>query len=745
MAFFFSPRLAALSPQDLQRLLATAQLQHRSGDLAQAESCYLTLLEALPGNADLWHLAGVLAFQQGRIDPAIERYQKAIELKPGFGQALNNLGIAHKLAGRLQNAADAFSAALEADPNYAPAAYNLGLLREAIGDSKGAEFAYRTALKTRPDWIAALGNLGNLLRRGRRPAEADIELSRAAKLAPEDADALGNLALLRIDQGRLAEARALAERAAALAPSTAAWWEAAGTAARLQADVDTAIAHLERAATLAPGDAALLLELALAQEAAAETAAARATLSRVTSALPDWQRPRWSEALLLPRIPLSEAEAQASLQAFDAGLERLWSGLDLHTPASLDGALEAACSVLPFGLHYLPGNHRGRQDRFGDLVSRVTRAKFPTLAAPMHPRARDGRRIRVGFVSSHLRNHVVERYFGRFITGLDGAEFERFVWSTSGVEDDRTRAIASSVEHFHGGERDVGEIAEEIRGTALDVLVYLDIGLDPRSGVLASLRLAPVQAALAGHPVTTGLDSVDVFLGGEAIEPPDADAHYRERLVRLPGLGAWPRRCEEPGDGRWAQALASDGRPLLFCLQNLAKLRPSFDDVLARIAKESGARLVFFDRGARLTRRFAARIQQAFAARGAPSSGLHIEPVHPYANFVAGLAHTTLILDTPGFTGGGTSLDALGAGAAVLAFDGETARGRQTSAMLGMLGCDELVAETDPDYVERAVRLSRGEGLDDLRERIRAGSARLFDGTEAVTAFAALLRDPAAT
>ncbi|HST02040.1 MAG TPA: tetratricopeptide repeat protein, partial [Usitatibacter sp.] len=720
--------------------LATAQLHHRSGDLAQAEACYLTLVEALPGNADLWHLAGVLAFQQGRIPPAIERYRKAVALKPGFVQALNTLGIAHKLAGEMQLAADAFAGALQADPSYASAAYNLGLLREAVGDDPGAEQAYRMALQTRPDWAAARGNLGNLLRRAGRLAEADAELAQAAQLAPQDADALGNLALLRIEQGRHAEGRSLAERAAALAPSVARWREAIGSAARLQGDVDGALVNLEQAAALAPDDAALLLELALAQEAGAETAAARASLDRVVSLEPDWQRPRWTRSLLLPRVPEGDAEIEAALQGFDANLEALASGLRLDSAPSIDDALDAACAVLPFGLHYLAGEHRERQERFSDLVARVARAKFPLLAADMEPSPRGGRRVRVGFVSSHLRNHVVERYFGRFITDLDAGSFERFVWSTSGVEDERTRAIAAAVEHFHPGERGIGVIANEIRDAALDVLVYLDIGLDPRSGVLASLRLAPVQAALPGHPVTTGLESIDAFLASDAIEPEDAPSHYRERLVRLPGLGAWPRRCEEAGDGRWAQALVPGDKPLFFCLQNLAKVQPSFDDTLARIVAASGARLVFFDRGSRLTRRFAARLAKSFQRHGAPAASIHIEPVHPYADFVAGLAHATLVLDTPGFSGGGTSLDALGAGAAVLTLEGAEARGRQTSGMLKLMGCEELVAANPSDYVSRAEALARGEGLTEARERIRERSPRLFDGRKALEGFAAFLR-----
>ena len=51
---------------------------------------------------------------------------------------------------------------------------------------------------------------------------------------------------------------------------------------------------------------------------------------------------------------------------------------------------------------------------------------------------------------------------------------------------------------------------------------------------LASLRLAPAQATSWGHPTTSGLPSIDYFLSSELMEPPNADEHYTERLIRLP-------------------------------------------------------------------------------------------------------------------------------------------------------------------------------------------------------------------
>ena len=400
--------------------LAQAQALHREGHLAEAERVYLQLTQDAPGNPDLIHLLGVLSFQQGNAAAAIERYRAALAIKRNFPQAHNNLAIALKSAGRLDEAAASFAMALETRPDYAEAAYNLGILHEARGANDEAERAYRRALEVKPDWVGPLGNLGNLLRKAGRIAEAEPCLQRAAALAPNDATAIGNLALLRMDQSRLSEARTLAVRAASFAPDTAQWLIAAGTAARLQKDFDGAIPWLEKAAKLEPGDASLWFELGLALEACADDEAARTALSRARELAPDWERLRWTEALLLPRILRDDADIDESLRRFDRGLDALESMLRLDTDEHRAAALEAATSNLPFNLHYIPGDHTARQFRYADLVAKVTRSAFPEYASapPQRPK---GDRVRVGFLCSSVQDHVVMRYFSDFIVKLDPA------------------------------------------------------------------------------------------------------------------------------------------------------------------------------------------------------------------------------------------------------------------------------------------------------------------------------------
>jgi len=209
----------------------------------------------------------------------------------------------------------------------------------------------------------------------------------------------------------------------------------------------------------------------------------------------------------------------------------------------------------------------------------------------------------------------------------------------------------------------------------------------------------------------------------------------------VPGLGAKPDLPPPPGDGSWLDAYGN-GKPLALCLQNPLKMPPAFDGVLARFASRSGARIgFFFRRNTSVGRLFEARMENAFRRAGLdPAGSLVFLPTKSHASFLGAIRRAALVLDSPGFSGGATSLDAISVGTPVLTCEGEMARGRQTAAMLRMVGVAELIAADDDDYVEKAVRLYGDPALrNDLRDRIASHSATLFQDERPVQAFADFL------
>ncbi|MBS0582071.1 MAG: tetratricopeptide repeat protein [Proteobacteria bacterium] len=721
--------------------LAAEQLQlgiarQRAEQYSAATSHYQRAAKLDADNPQVWYLLGVCALQTGNLALAAKHFRTCLQRDPRSAEAHNSLGVVLRRMGKHAEAIEAFRAALGARAQYVEAMYNLGLSLQALGADGEAERAWRQALQWRPNDFNTISALGSALSRQGRGEEALPLLIQAQRLKPDLAHSNGALAQTLLDLGRPREAHGYAQAAAALEPAAAPWWATLGRTERLLHNVEAAIAALRKAGALDADDWVSRCELGLALAEAGEIAESREILTQTRVGERQAERLRWTVLLSLPSVYASEAEVDAERARFARGLDEIAASLRLDTPAQRQYAYEAACGVTPFQLEYQARDNTALHARFGDLVARVMHAAAPHYAQPCAWRARaHGGRIRVGIVSSHLMQHTVSRYFRRLLAGLDPARFEVRVWYSGETRDSSTDYIAERVAAFEQVNEDALRSAGRIHAAQLDALVYPEIGMDPRHQVLGALRLAPVQCALYGHPATSGLANIDHFLGADALEPEDAQRHYRERLIRLRGLGTLPERPPAPGDGSWLAAHAGDA-PIALCLQNHLKLPPSFDAVLARIAQRSGARIGLFVRNSGVARHLRRRIEAAFAAHGLdPARALAFLPAKDHATYLGAVARATLILDTPGFSGGATSLDAFSAGAPVLTWQGTMARGRQTAGMLALMGTTGLVAADEDDYVDRAVALIADESRRTaLRAQILERNHVLFDGEGVIAA-----------
>jgi predicted O-linked N-acetylglucosamine transferase (SPINDLY family) len=174
------------------------------------------------------------------------------------------------------------------------------------------------------------------------------------------------------------------------------------------------------------------------------------------------------------------------------------------------------------------------------------------------------------------------------------------------------------------------------------------------------------------------------------------------------------------------------------CAQSLFKIHPEMDDAFAAILGEDPRGvLVFFQAGARaVTEQLAARIQRALARRGiTPRAQVKFLPRLPGPQFRGALAVADVVLDTFGWSGGNTSLDAFAAGVPVVTTRGRFMRGRQTAAMLEMLGLDELVARDPADFARVATGLAADRDSNaGVRQAMAARRGALFDQAQPVDA-----------
>jgi len=730
----------ATTHAEIRRQLEAGLAQLRAGKPGLAESHLLRVVKLDPTQADAWHLLGVAALRVGNAAKAVKHQRRALAQRPDHADAWNHLGVALRTGGEHDEAAAAFQHALDARPNHAEALYNLALLHEARGAADRAEACYRQLLGAHPESVAVLSGLGNLLARQGRAQDGIPHLRRALELERSTECALA-LASAHLAAGEPVAARTLAGQVVSHAPALAAGWTMLGTALRLMADERGALEAYARASTLDPGDPLRRYDLGQALAASGDDAGAWEALSQARAQAPTSVPLRWSQALLLPTLVPPERDVDVVLARFDRGLASLAAGLARDVAAAPEDVLSAVAGSTSYPLHYLPRDTTALQCRYGELIAAAVAATRPAQCrAPDWRALAHGGRVRVGFVSSYFSRHTVSRYFADLAIRLDRDVFECHVWHTDPVVDTHAQAMAASVEHFEQITGGKSAVADAIRARRLDVLVFPDIGMDPAQQVLGAMRLAPVQLALYGHPVTTGLATIDAYLSGDALEPDDAQAHYRERLIRLPGLGAAPRRWPAEPERGWFDAWR-DARPTLLCLQGPSKLTPAFDRALVAILARSGGRVVFFDRGGLLMERYLVRLDGLCTAAGIERERcVSVLPARAHAEFLGAIVGADLVLDTPWFSGGATSLDTLSVGTPVVAWESPMARGRQTSAMLRMLGLPELVAGDADAYVERALTLlARPDERATLAGRIRARNDALFDATDVHAAFARTL------
>ena len=696
--------------------LVLAACCERSGDPAAALTHALAAVASAPRDPVAHYACAEL--QEANRDPrgAMASLERALALEPRFARALRYLGILRGEAGDAAGALAALEQAVRLEPDHPQAWNNLGNAQRTLGRLADAEASFARAITLKPDYALAATNLGEVQRDQGEVERAELTLR--AALAREGATpyrpSVVLLAGLLRERGALDEAETLYRRSIELAPAeSAGQWFNLGWIATERNEPPRAREAYRRGSELDPGDL----------------------------------RSRFGAHLTLPMIYADEAAVAAARAGFAAGLEALASEL----PAAVAGLPEAR--VLDglrwsnFFLAYQGEDDRPLQSAYAALAARAIDAGAAGWRAPRAPSRASGR-LRVGFASAFFHVGTCGRYFKSWITDLDRARFEVFVYHLFPGMDEVASAIAARADCFRsfGGTRARPSIvAPAIRGDALDVLVYPELGMDSCTFGLAALRLAPRQYAAWGHPVTTGHATIDAFLSAAAMEPEGAEAHYSERLVRLPGIGTRYERPSVPSGAARQRFALPDDRTLLLCPQSLWKIHPENDALFADVlAADPTAVLVYFaGRHPAITTAFERRFAQALARRGlAFADRVRIMPQVGHEDYLRVNLVCDAMLDTLRWSGGNTSLDALACALPIVTLPGRFMRGRQSAGMLELLGVPELVAADRAGYLALAERLGHDPAWrESLRSRIREGQGRLFDVHAAIEPLQRLLQD----
>lgn len=194
------------TPTDLASRFEQAQDLHQAGRLAEARTLYQEVLAANPGHGPAMHMLGLMAYQVGQNDVAVELMRQAAKREPGSAALHSNLGLALRAAGQLTEALASFRRSLGLAPNVAETHSNLGnaLLEQGNVDAAAESFARAVAIN--PTLAAAHANLGDARWAQGRLKDAEACHLKVLALQPGNADTLMALALLALGIGDVANA-----------------------------------------------------------------------------------------------------------------------------------------------------------------------------------------------------------------------------------------------------------------------------------------------------------------------------------------------------------------------------------------------------------------------------------------------------------------------------------------------------------------------------------------------------------
>lgn len=650
-----------------------------AGNLQQAEALCWQVLEVDERNIDALHLLAILASMVKKWDIAMELVQKAIGINPNSAALYIDLGNIHFNHGQNQQALQAYEKAVSLDPNSSEVYNNLGAVLAKQGRFDEAVQYLRRAIALKPDALSAHHNIGKICHEQYRLNEALDAYKHVINLKPDFYECYTDLGNVYRDMGNESKA----------------------------------IENYQIALRIQPGYLPAKWGVCIAQ---------------------------------LPMLYTSEAEIKVARRSYEKALQDFTAELPLETQEDIQAATSFVGINQPFYLAYQGLDDRSLQVLYAQLISRILRAKYPDWSMPLSmPSLKPDEKIRVGIVSRHFFDHSNWKMPIRgWVQNLNRKQFQVMGYSTGGPSDNVTVMARQLFDSFVAN-LSFEHLCEKIRSDNLHIVIFPEIGMDPISARMAALRLAPAQCTSWGHPDTSGLDSIDYYLSSDLMESEIADEYYSESLIRLPNLSTYYSPVQYDRQPLDLSLYGITDKDVLYvCCQFLPKYLPQYDFIYPKIAQQvPNAKFLFIGHPVGVSDIFRHRLKRAFAEEDL--NALDHVVILPYLDrphFASLCYQGHVFLDSIGWSGCNSTLEAVEYSLPVVTLPGEFMRGRHSTAILKMMDMTETIADSLEHYIDIAARLgNEPEWRAQVSQGIQQKRDRLYYDMESIHAFEKFLEN----
>lgn len=338
--------------------------------------------------------------------------------------------------------------------------------------------------------------------------------------------------------------------------------------------------------------------------------------------------------------------------------------------------------------------------------------KAPTYITEIPEQSNANQKIKVGILSADIGDHVVARFIKPILRTHNTDLLHIEILCTKRKYDEMAEGFKDLCNEIISLEGlDPLAAQELITSRKYDVIVETG-GFTNNSGLgLLSKRCAPIQCHYIGYHASTGLDTIDYFIGDQITCSHDLKSQFSENIIQLPVPWiSYDNKIPFPN----AYTTSKREGPVLGCFCQISKIgKETLSFWTEALHASQDAILVIKDRGTR-SERFRARIEAHFRKCNISTSRLfYIGAVASHLEHLACYNAIDIALDTTPWSSATTAFEALGMGVPLVSIYGDTTSGRMSASVATAAGMPDLIARSPQEFGRITSRLA--QDYEDIR------------------------------
>ena len=600
--------------------------------------------------------------ETGKSKPAYEVFSNDL-------QKLLKLAFAAYYDQRLFEAIELCEATLSKHHRCGDAWYLLGVIKRQQNKIEEAIAAFISLLQLQPKDARVANNLGVLYIQNQQPQEAIKCFTQSLKLNPNHVQAYSNLGQLYQDIGR----------------------------------AEKALTYLKRAVELDPNCMIAHYNLGNVYGRLGELAEAIASYQRAIKLQPNHSKAHNN----LGNVYLKLGELDLAYRCY-------------QHPALLNSEEDTVREDnLLLAMHYssrfTPQEVYHQHLTWGNKYESHLASQNRTYQNLLHPQ----RQLKIGYVSGDFKLHSVSYFLEPLLANHDKINFHITCYANNKYSDRITERLQELADSWRNiVDLDDAAVAELIRTDGIDILVDLaGHTLDNRLLVFTH-KPAPLQTAYLGYPNITGLSSIDYRLSDRLADPVGQIA--TESILRLPGCFLCYQPLANAPDVNTLPCKINDY--ITFgSFNNLAKITTEIIFLWGLILHQvPNSRILI--KAKYLDNSLASdRLKKLFAQVGIDRDRLDLRGWSKNTQEHLKLYNEVdLALDTYPYHGTTTTCEAMWMGVPVVTLAGTSHVSRVGVSLLSAVGLEELVTNSQAEYISKAVSLANNKSkLAHLRRNLR--------------------------